>query len=525
MMGDGSHAPSTMSKALFKSTGVVSGMTFISRILGFVRDMVFAQIFGAGAGTDAFFVAFRIPNLMRRLFAEGAFSQAFVPVFSHYRTQRPADELRELVDDVSGTLGAALFVVTAIGVFAAPLLIWVFAPGFAADQTKFDLTVDMLRITFPYLFFISLTALAGGVLNSCGRFAVPALTPVLLNLCMIGAALWAAPNFERPIVGLAWGVFLAGVLQLAFQLPYLRALGLLPRPRWAWHSTGVRRVLKLMVPALFGSSVAQINLLVNTLLASFLVTGSVSWLYYSDRLVEFPLGVFGVALGTVILPSLSRKHASASTEAFSSTLDWALRWALVIGVPATVALMVLAGPMLSTLFQYGEFGAYDVEMARRSLVAFAFGLTAFMMIKVLAPGFYARENTRTPVKAGVIAMLANLVLNLMLILPLAHAGLALATSLAAYINAGLLLWYLRRENAYAPTSGWRSFLARIAFANVMMGAALWVGAGDLIGWTEAGAGDRVARLAWLVFVGVSVYAASILAVGVRPHHLKAGADV
>ena len=340
-----------MSKALLKSTGIVSAMTSLSRVSGFIRDMLYAQLFGAGAGTDAFFVAFRIPNFLRRLFAEGAFSQAFVPVFSEYQTQHQQAELRELVDQVTGTLGAILLLITALGVLAAPLLILLFAPGFSSDAGKYQLTVDMLRITFPYLLFISLTALAGGVLNSCGRFAIPAVTPVLLNLTMIAAALWLAPHMEKPVMGLAWGVFIAGVVQLGFQIPFLRQIKLLPRPRWGWASAGVQQVLKLMLPAVFGSSVAQVNLLIDTLLASFLVSGSVSWLYYSDRLVEFPLGIFGVALGTVILPKLSRHHASAETAHFSQTLDWALRWALLIGVPATVALVILAGPMLAALFQ------------------------------------------------------------------------------------------------------------------------------------------------------------------------------
>ncbi len=514
-----------MSKALLKSTGVVSAMTFLSRISGFVRDVVYALCFGAGAGTDAFFVAFKIPNFMRRLFAEGAFSQAFVPVFSEYRTRRSADELKALVDQVAGTLGLILFAVTALGVVGAPVLVAIFAPGFLADEGKYVLATDMLRITFPYLLFISLTAFAGGVLNSCGRFAVPALTPVLLNVCMILAAVVVAPQMERPVMALAWGVFFAGLTQLAFQLPYLRGLKLLPRPRWGWASAGVQKVLKLMVPALLGSSVAQVNLLFDTLLASFLVTGSVSWLYYSDRLVEFPLGVFGVALATVILPSLSRKHAAASTEAFARTLDWALRWVLLIGTPATVSLVILSGPLLATLFQYGEFGAEDVRMATRSLMAYAGGLLAFMLIKVLAPGFYARQDTRTPVRIAVLAMVANMVLNLALILPLAHAGLALATSLSAVLNAGLLYRELRRAGVYVPAPGWRRFLLQVATANVLMGGLLWLAAGDLEGWLAAALPERLGHLAGLVVGGLVAYAVTVLVVGMRPAHLRAAPDV
>ncbi|HRD65375.1 MAG TPA: murein biosynthesis integral membrane protein MurJ [Candidatus Competibacter sp.] len=508
-----------MSKALLKSTGIVSAMTSMSRVTGFVRDMVYAQMFGAGAGTDAFFVAFRIPNFLRRLFAEGAFSQAFVPVFSEYQTQRSREELQVLVNQVAGTLGAILLLITAIGVLAAPVLILLFAPGFTADAGKYELTVEMLRITFPYLLFISLTAFAGGVLNSCGKFAIPAITPVLLNFTMIAAALWLAPRMERPVVGLAWGVFIAGIVQLGFQIPFLREVKLLPRPRWAWASQGVQQVLRLMLPAIFGSSVAQVNLLIDTLLASFLVSGSVSWLYYSDRLVEFPLGIFGVALGTVILPKLSRQHASAETDGFSQTLDWALRWALLIGVPATVALIILSGPILSALFQYGEFDARDVLMSTRSLMAFSLGLVAFMLIKVLAPGFYARKDTRSPVKYGVIAMVANTAMVLVLIWPLAHAGLALATSLAAFLNAGLLFFNLKRREIYRPHTGWPKFLAQLTAANLVMGLVLWFGAGDFESWIHASAKVRLWHLSWLIAAGGGSYLLAVLAVGIRPRHL------
>jgi len=509
-----------MSKALLKSTGIVSGMTSLSRVTGFIRDVVYAQMFGAGAVTDAFFVAFRIPNFLRRLFAEGAFSLAFVPVFAEYQTQHSRKELEELVDQVAGTLGVILLLITAAGVVAAPVLILLFAPGFTADAEKYALTVEMLRITFPYLLFISLTAFAGGILNSCGRFAIPAVTPVLLNLTMIAAALWLAPRMEQPVVGLAWGVFIAGILQLGFQIPFLWRVKLLPRPRWGWAARGVQKILKLMVPAIFGSSVMQVNLLIDTVVASFLISGSVSWLYYSDRLVEFPLGIFGVALGTVILPRLSRQHASAEVAGFSRTLDWALRWALLIGVPASVALILLAGPLLSALFQYGAFTAHDVAMASRSLMAFAFGLVAFMLIKVLAPGFYARQDTRSPVKYGVIAMVANTVLVLILVWPLAHVGLALATSLAAFLNAGLLFVNLRRREIYQPGAGWPKFLAQLCVATVAMGLVLWFGAGDLAQWASASARERLWHLTGLIAGGGGTYLLVALAVGIRPRHLQ-----
>ena len=510
-----------MSRSLLKSTGVVSAMTFISRIMGLVRDIVFAQFFGAGTGFDAFAVANRIPNFLRRLFAEGAFSLAFVPVFAEYKEQRSHQELKALADHVAGTLGLILFGVTALGVIAAPVLIWVFAHGFTSDPLKYQLTVDMLRITFPYLLFISLTAFASGILNSFGRFAVPALTPVLLNLCLIGGAVFLSPYFDQPVVALALAVFMAGLLQLLFQLPYLRALKLLPRPRWGWRYPGVQRILKLMIPTLFGSSVAQINLLFDTVLASFLVTGSVSWLYYSDRLMEFPLGVFGVALGTVILPSLSQKHAAADPQAFSHTLDWALRWTLLIGVPATVALAILAGPLLATLFQHGAFSSNDVIMASYSLTAYALGLVAFMLVKVLAPGFYARKDTRTPVKIGIIAMVANMVLNIILIFPLRHAGLALATSLSACLNAGLLFFLLYRQKVYLPGGGWPRYFGQLTGASLLMALALIWGVGDLAtDWLATGFRERVVHLALLVLGGFLVYLGCIIALGIRPRHLS-----
>ena len=509
-----------MSKTLLRSTAVVSSMTFISRILGFARDVVIAQTFGASSATDAFFVAFRIPNLFRRMFAEGAFASAFVPVFAEYRQSGNAAELRELVDRVSGTLAFVLCAITTVGVIAAPLLIYAFAPGFTQTDAQYELTVAMLRLTFPYLLFISLTACAGSILNSFGRFAVPAVTPVFLNLALIMATLWIAPNLQQPIMALAWGVFIAGIVQLLFQLPALYRLNMLPKPRWGWAYAGVQKILRLMIPVLFGSSVAQINVLLNTVLASFLVSGSVSWLYYSDRLVEFPLGLFGVALGTVILPKLSQQHHQASPEAFSKTLDWALRWALLLGIPATVALAVLAGPLLATLFQYQAFTALDVDMASRSLAVYALGLTTFMVIKVLAPGFYARQDTRTPVKIGILAMVANMILSLSLILPLAHVGLALATALSACINASLLLHTLRKQRIYRPNPGWQRFLVQIAVSSSLMGVVLWWWAGELQLWLSASASERAEWLLQLVILGLALYGLALLAVGIRPSRLK-----
>lgn len=487
----------------------------LSRVLGLVRDMVIARYFGAGAGADAFFVAFKIPNFLRRLFAEGAFSQAFVPVLSSYRQGQDISEVKRLVDAVAGSLGLVLLAVTLVAMLGAPVLTAVFAPGFLDDDAKFALTSEMLRITFPYLLLISLTAFAGGILNSYDRFAVPAFTPVLLNLAMIAAAILLTPVMAEPVMALAWGVFIAGALQLFFQLPFLMRLGLLPRPRVDYRHEGVSRILKLMAPALFGVSVSQINLLLDTVLASFLQTGSVSWLYYSDRLSELPLGVFGIAIATVILPSLSRKHAAESVDQFAATLDWAVRAVLLIGVPAALALALLAEPLIATLFHYGEVTDRDVMMSAQSLRAYSAGLLAFMLIKVLAPGFFAREDTRTPVKIGVIAMVANMAFNLALIVPFAHAGLALATSLSAWLN-GYLLWRgLRKEGAWKSQPGWTRFLLQLGVANAALAAVILGLNGPVAHWLALSGLQRAAEMAVLVAAGVVAYFVMLAIAGVR----------
>ena len=504
---------------MLRSTLVVGAGTTLSRVLGLVRDVVIAHGFGAGAGADAFFVAFRIPNFLRRLFAEGAFSQAFVPVLTEFKTERGEAETRELVAATAGALGCVLVCVTVLGVVAANALVWAFAPGFAGDDARGPLTGEMLRITFPYLLFISLTALAAGVLNSYGRFAIPAVTPVLLNVALIVAALLIAPRLDQPALGLAWGVLAGGVAQLLLQLPFLAALGMLAWPKLLRAHEGVRRIVRLMIPALFGVSVSQINLLVDTIIASFLVTGSVSWLYYSDRLVEFPLGVFGIALATVILPGLSGQYVEGRRAEFSATLDWALRLVVLIGLPAFLGLALLAKPMLTTVFQYGAFDAYGVEMAARSLVAYSFGLLGFIGVKVLAPGYFARQDTKAPVRIAAVAMVANIGLNLALVGPLAHAGLALATSLAAFLNAGLLLRGLLRDGVYAPTAGWSTFALRIAIALSVMAAVLLYTRGDISEWSEADAFGRAARLLATVVLGGGVYAAALVILGIRPRSL------
>jgi putative peptidoglycan lipid II flippase len=507
--------------SLAASIAKVGANTLLSRILGFVRDLVVARVFGADAGTDAFFVAFKIPNFMRRLFAEGAFSMAFVPVLNEYREQRGFPALKEFVDHIAGTLGTTLLLITVLGVLGAPLLVLIFAPGFADDVSQRELATAMLRLTFPYLLFISLTAFAGGILNTYERFGIPAFTPVLLNISLIGCALWLAPRMAEPIMALAWGVLIAGIAQLAFQFPFLIRLKLLPRPRFKRQDAGVGRVVGLMAPALFGVSVAQISLLMDTLLASFLTTGSISWLYYSDRLMEFPLGILAAALGTVILPRLSQRHAANDPESFSLTLDWSLRWILLLGVPAAVGLLALAGPLMATLFHSVEFGADDVMMASHSLMAYSLGLVGFMGIKILAPGYYARQDMKTPVRIAAIALLSGLACNLLLMIPLGHAGLALGTTLAATLNAGLLLRGLLKERILRPQPGWAALLIRGLIASLAMGLLLFFGTGATVDWIRLEAGERVWSLLMWIATGGVVYLGGLFALGVRPKHLMA----
>lgn len=507
---------------LFRSTAVVSSMTMVSRVFGLARDMVFTRYFGVDAGTDAFLVAFKIPNFLRRLFAEGAFSQAFVPVLTGVKNDEGDEAVSELVRNTLGTLMGILFIVSVVAAIASPILVMIFAPGFIDQPEKFDLTAEMLRITFPYILFMSLTALSAGILNSYGRFAVPAFTPVLLNISLIAAAIWLAPLMDVPIMALAWGVFIAGAAQLAFQIPFILKLGLLRWPRWGWKNSGVRRILKLMIPGIFGSSVMQINLLLDTVIASFLVSGSVTWLYLSDRMVELPLGIFGIALATVILPNLSQKHAAGDPKAFSHMLDWALRLVLVIALPAAVALAVLAGPILSTLFLYGDFKPLDVEMASISLLVYSGGLMGFIFVKVLAPGYFARQDTKTPVKVGLIAMFANMVMNVAFVVPMLeydwpapHAGLALATTLSAFLNAALLFFGLKKIGVYSPEKGWLKLLAQTVFAAGVMGAIIFVSSGELSFWINASAVERVTQLSWIIPVGVVSYFAILWIFGVR----------
>ncbi|MCP4077256.1 MAG: murein biosynthesis integral membrane protein MurJ [Gammaproteobacteria bacterium] len=501
-------------------------MTLLSRVLGLARDIVIARFYSAGIEADAFFVAFKIPNFMRRLFAEGAFSLAFVPVLTEYKNSRTQDEIHQLINRVAGTLGLILLIITSIGVLVSPAIVYVFAAGFIDQPEKFDLTADMLRLTFPYILLISMTALAGGILNSWKQFAAPAFTPVLLNLSLIGCAVWLAPQLDVPVYALAWGVLIAGITQMLFQLPFLYKLGFLPKPVWGWKDSGVQKIIKLMIPALFGSSVAQINLLFDTFIASFLVSGSVAWLYYSDRLLEFPLGVFGIALATVVLPNLSESHVKQGKDHFNKTLNWAVQLALVIALPATLGLLLLAQPILTTMFQYGAFGESDTLMSSMSLMAYSLGLPAFILIKILANAFYARQDSKTPVRIGIIAMVVNMFLNVIFVLTLlnytdipAHVGLALATTGSAYCNAGLLALALRRDQYLTLDRSFTLMLLKLLLAVFGMTILLFTLSQDLHFWTQLEWFGRLFELILLILPAILCYALLLWIMGVRPRHL------
>ena len=512
---------------LLRSTSVVSSMTFLSRILGLVRDIVFARFFGATIVMDAFLVANRIPNMLRRFFAEGAFSQGFVPVMARYREKHDQAEAKQLVDAVAGTLGLILFLISLVGVIAAPILVAIVAPGFIGEDGRFDLATAMLRFTFPYLLFVSLTAFAGGILNTYGRFAVPAFTPVILNVVLIAGALWLAPNLAEPGMALAYAVFAAGLIQLLFQIPFLARIHAVPRPRWQPDHPGVKRITGLMLPAIFGSSVAQINVLIGGIIASLLGVGKISLLYFADRLMEFPLGLFGIALATVTLPYLSRQHANESRREFARIVDWSMKLVLLIAVPAAVGLIILAEPLVATIFYGGEFTVFDLRMTALALQAFALGLIGFSYVKILAPAYFARENTRTPVRFGLIALTVNFVLSVALAYGLTraeyegtHAGLALAISISAVLNAWLLYRGLRREGVITHSSGWRVLLMQVVAAIFVMGACLVTMARPLDWWITASVMDRSIWLVLSVVAGVAVYFAVLLVLGLRPANLR-----
>lgn len=500
---------------LLKSLAAVSSMTMLSRVLGFVRDTIVARTFGAGMATDAFFVAFKLPNLLRRIFAEGAFSQAFVPILAEYKAQQGEEATRTFLAYVSGLLTLVLAVVTLLGMLAAPLVIWITAPGFADTPEKFALTSSLLRVTFPYILLISLASLAGAVLNTWNRFSVPAFVPTLLNVSMIVFALFLTPYFDPPIMAMAWATLVGGLAQFLYQLPHLKRVGMLVLPRLNLRDSGVWRVMKQMGPAILGVSVSQISLIINTIFASFLAAGSVSWMYYADRLMELPSGVLGVALGTILLPALSRTYAKADRQEYSRLLDWGLRLCFLLVLPCSAALALLSEPLTVSLFQYGRFDAHDALMTQRALVAYAVGLLGIILVKVLAPGFYAQQNIKTPVKIALFTLAVTQVLNLILIGPLQHVGLALAIGLAACLNAGLLFWQLRRHNLFIPQAGWTGFLLRLLIAVAVMTAVL-VGLMQLLpSWSEGLMWQRLLRLGGLVAAGVLAYFASLFLLGFR----------
>jgi putative peptidoglycan lipid II flippase len=505
---------------LLKTLFTVGSMTFVSRLLGFVRDTLMARVFGAGMLTDAFIVAFRVPNFLRRISAEGAFSQAFVPVLAEYKQQRSQDETKALINHVATLLGFFLIVVTILGMLAAPWVVQVTAPGFAADATKFDLTVDLLRVTFPYILFISLVSLAGGVLNTYGNFSTPALTPVWLNVSFIAAMLFVAPYFDNSVRVLAWAVFVGGILQLLYQLPYLSKLGLMPRIDFNLHDEGVWRILKLMGPAIFGVSVAQISILINTAIASYLVSGSVSWLYFADRLMEFPTGLLGVAVGTILLPSLSKSVADKDDGEYSHLLDWGLRVTFMLALPAAVALAVLAVPLVTSLFMYGAFNAHDVVMTKVALMAYSFGLLGLIVVKVLAPAFYSRQNIKTPVRIALFTLVITQLMNVLFLFVLdfkefKHAGLALAIGLGACVNASLLFYQLRKQSLYQPQAGWALFMLKLLLAVIAMATVLYFAAGADALWFGYGLFEKMWRLLSLLCIGIVVYFVILWAMGIR----------
>jgi putative peptidoglycan lipid II flippase len=510
-----------MSKQLTKSASIVGLMTLLSRIMGFVRDILVATIFGAGPAYDAFLVAFKIPNFMRSLLAEGAFSQAFVPLLAEYHTKHGPKEIRNFIDKVAGSLSIVVLLVMCVLMAGAPWVIRLFAPGFEVDGERFALTTQMLHITAPYLFFISLTAFCSGILNTFNRFAIPALAPILLNLAMIASTLWLRGYLDEPILALAYGVLLGGVLQLCIQLPFLWHMHLLPRMKIGFGDPAVKRLLALIAPLVFGASVVQVNLLIVTVFASFLPPGSVSWLYYAERLMQFPLGVFGIALATVVLPHLAKQHAKKDDANFNGVLDWSLKCVCLIGIPASLALIVIAGPLLVTLFQYGQFTPFDVAQTQGALVAFSFGLAAFIFIKILAAACYARQDVKGPVRIALICLFINVALNALFMQYLAHVGLALATTLSALFNVALLYGRLYRHAQFRLQTPWVEFILQIIFANAAMVYMLVLIMNYFGDWLLLSTPLRVLGLSVLVIAGGAAYFMTLIATGLRLRHLRA----
>ncbi len=515
-----------MPENILKSVSTIASMTLLSRISGLIRDVMFANILGDKAAADIFFVAFRIPNFFRRIFGEGAFAAAFIPVFTEYREHHSESETNGFVQLMIGRLGVILMATVALCFVFAPYLVATLATGFLDHPEKYALTVQSTRITLPYIFFISFVAMSAAMLNTCGRFAAPAATPILLNICLISAAVLLVPQMQYSPIALSIGVFIAGFVQLIFQLPFLRKQGLTMKPRLRARaqdkvaSEGVSKVFGLMLPAILGVSVAQINVIVNTILASFLITGSISWLYYSDRLMEFPVGVFGIALATAFLPHLSKIHQQDKTDLFPKTLDWGARWVFLVCIPSTAALILLAEPMVSTIYFHGDFTENGVKMTAFSLIAYAIGMSAIVMVKVLAPGFYARQNTKTPVRVAMASLVLNMVFCLLLIMPFKHVGLALATSASSIFNAVVLFILLRKEGHFVLQPGWWTLFARLTIATLMMCLLLSWFRGERELWLTVSVWQRVLKLSGLVFVGGVVYLASLWILGLRIEKLK-----
>ncbi|CAA2930838.1 Putative lipid II flippase MurJ [Arsenophonus endosymbiont of Bemisia tabaci Q2] len=490
-------------------------MTMFSRILGFIRDAIIARFFGAGASTDAFFVAFRLPNLLRRIFAEGAFSQAFVPILAEYKNQQGDEATRTFIAYVCGLLTLILAIITLAGILAAPWIIYITAPGFTDTPDKFDLTLRLLRITFPYILLISLVSLAGAILNTWNRFSVPAFAPTLLNISMIISILLLAPYCEPPIIALGWGVFAGGILQLLYQLPYLQKIGMLVLPRISFRNSGVWRVLKLMGPVIIGVSVSQISLIINTIFASFLQSGSVSWIYYADRLMELPTGVLGVALGTILLPSLAKSFLTGNHKEYQRLMDWGLRLCFLLALPCAIALAILAEPLTVSLFQYGNFTAYDAVMTQQALIAYSVGLMGLIIVKVLASGFYSRQDIKTPVKIAIITLILTQLMNLAFIGSIKHAGLALSIGLAACFNALMLYWQLRRQAIFSPLAGWGKFLLKLIAALIVMVAVLLLLLNFMPPWEQGNMLMRITRFLLVVFAGAMSYFAALFIFGFR----------
>jgi putative peptidoglycan lipid II flippase len=517
--------------SLIKAASTVSLFTLLSRITGLARELLIASTFGASAMTDAFNVAFRIPNLFRRLFAEGAFSQAFVPVLAATKAREGEEATRLLVDKVASLLVGALLLTCVLGVAGAPVLVWAMASGLQQSPRGFEAAVFMTRWMFPYIGFMSLVALSAGVLNTWKRFAVPAATPVLLNVCMIAAAWLGAPWLKtqgiEPIYALGAGVMLGGLLQLAVQIPALLRLGMLPQfslglggLRAAWGDAGTRSILRLMLPALLGVSVAQISLLINTQIASHLQAGSVSWLTYADRLMEFPTALLGVALGVVLMPQLAASRAANDNDKYSAMLDWGLRLVVLLAVPSAVALLTFAQPLVATLYHYGAFTDGDVLQTTRALMGYGLGLLGLVAIKVLAPGFYANQDIRTPVRIAIVVLVLTQLMNLVLVPYLQHAGLALAIGIGALINAGWLLVGLIRRGSYRPLPGWGRFGLQVALASALLAVfLLW--AAQALSWTGMRSlyGQRIGLLLLVLLVSALLYFTTLRATGLRVRSL------